>query len=56
MLIGIFNVLDYMLIYCNKPWHHAVSYEILISYNSLYIHIVLQKMVHNWYIKKSLCR
>nr|DAE31985.1 MAG TPA: hypothetical protein [virus sp. ctReX5]DAK73222.1 MAG TPA: hypothetical protein [Bacteriophage sp.] len=39
MLRGVFNIVHYILINRNIPQFDDVSHEILILYNSLYIHI-----------------
>lgn len=50
MLRGVFNIVHYILTNRNIPQFYDVSHEILILYNSLYIHINKQKMVHYWYM------
>lgn len=50
LLRGVFNIVHYILINRNIPQFYDVSHEILILYNSLYIHINKQKMVHYWYM------
>ena len=39
LLRGVFNIVHYILINRNIPQFDDVSHEILILYNSLYIHI-----------------
>ena len=50
LLRGVFNIVHYILTDRSIPQFYDVSHEILILYNSLYIHINKQKMVHYWYM------